>query len=51
MDRVSMILVKDSAPNPASLGVTNGIAQFAMVRTPSPRPPPHPINASTRTHR
>ncbi|KAI0336417.1 MFS general substrate transporter [Cubamyces sp. BRFM 1775] len=27
---VSMILVKDSAPNPASLGVTNGIAQFAM---------------------
>ncbi|OSD01624.1 MFS general substrate transporter [Trametes coccinea BRFM310] len=27
---VAMILVKDSAPNPASLGVTNGIAQFAM---------------------
>ncbi|KAI0361978.1 MFS general substrate transporter [Trametes cingulata] len=27
---VSMILVKDAAPNPASLGVTNGIAQFAM---------------------
>ncbi|KAL1947733.1 hypothetical protein VTO73DRAFT_13457 [Trametes versicolor] len=27
---VSMILVKDAAPNAASLGVTNGIAQFAM---------------------
>ncbi|KAH9854118.1 MFS general substrate transporter [Lenzites betulinus] len=27
---VSMILVKDAAPNSASLGVTNGIAQFAM---------------------
>ncbi|KAI0807132.1 MFS general substrate transporter [Fomes fomentarius] len=26
----SMILVKESAPDPASLGVTNGIAQFAM---------------------
>ncbi|OBZ75636.1 hypothetical protein A0H81_04450 [Grifola frondosa] len=27
---VSMILVKDSAPDPSSLGTTNGIAQFAM---------------------
>ena len=26
-----MILVKESAPDPASLGVTNGITQFAMV--------------------
>ncbi len=26
-----MILVKESAPDAASLGVTNGIAQFAMV--------------------
>ena len=33
-----MILVKESAPDPASLGVTNGITQFAMVRTPSPSP-------------
>lgn len=33
--RVSMILVKDSAPDPSSLGITNGLAQFAMVR-PSP---------------
>ena len=31
-DRVSMILVKDSAPDPSSLGATNGLAQFAMVR-------------------
>ncbi|KAH8107026.1 MFS general substrate transporter [Cristinia sonorae] len=27
---VSMILVKDSAPDPSSLGATNGLAQFAM---------------------
>ncbi|KAI0646944.1 MFS general substrate transporter [Trametes meyenii] len=27
---VSMILVKDAAPNPSSLAATNGIAQFAM---------------------
>lgn len=27
-----MILVKEAAPDPASLGVTNGITQFAMVR-------------------
>ncbi|KAI1795984.1 MFS general substrate transporter [Ganoderma leucocontextum] len=27
---VSMILVKEAAPDPASLGVTNGITQFAM---------------------
>ncbi|KAI0748012.1 MFS general substrate transporter [Daedaleopsis nitida] len=27
---VSMILVKESAPDPASLGVTNGVTQFAM---------------------
>ncbi|KAI0079970.1 MFS general substrate transporter [Panus rudis PR-1116 ss-1] len=27
---VSMILVKDSAPDPGSLGATNGLAQFAM---------------------
>lgn len=26
-----MILVKDSAPTPSSLGATNGLAQFAMV--------------------
>lgn len=31
-DSVSMILVKDSAPDPSSLGATNGLAQFAMVR-------------------
>ena len=30
-----MILVKEAAPDPASLGVTNGITQFAMVRPPS----------------
>ncbi len=28
-----MILVKDSTPHPAVLGKTNGLAQFAMVRT------------------
>lgn len=27
-----MILVKDSAPDSSSLGATNGLAQFAMVR-------------------
>ncbi|KAI0689432.1 MFS general substrate transporter [Cytidiella melzeri] len=27
---VSMLLVKDSAPNPSALGKTNGLAQFAM---------------------
>ncbi|KAI0797879.1 MFS general substrate transporter [Abortiporus biennis] len=27
---VSMILVKDSSPDPSSLGATNGLAQFAM---------------------
>ncbi|EMD38498.1 hypothetical protein CERSUDRAFT_113677 [Gelatoporia subvermispora B] len=27
---VSMILVKDAAPDPSSLGATNGLAQFAM---------------------
>ena len=29
-----MILVKDSAPDPSSLGATNGLAQFAMVCLP-----------------
>ncbi|KAI0781048.1 MFS general substrate transporter [Trametes elegans] len=34
----SMILVKDAAPNPASLGVTNGLTQFAMCLTRSLSP-------------
>lgn len=33
---VSMILVKEAAPDPAALGSTNGLCQFFMVRIPSP---------------
>ena len=35
-----MILVKEAAPDPVSLGVTNGITQFAMVRIYIYIPPP-----------
>ena len=34
-----MILVKEAAPDPSSLGVTNGITQFAMVRPADPSLP------------